>query len=314
MTAPAENASAHKAVLEERAVEVLLNDPSGRYVDGTFGRGGHTRQLLARLDDDALVLGVDRDPEAVSEGQGLEARDPRFRIYRASFEVLGEVLDDIDWPQVHGVLLDLGVSSPQLDDAARGFSFQHDGPLDMRMDPDSGESAAEWLNRAEEGDIVRVLKYYGEERFAKRIARRIVTAREETPLVSTHQLAELIDEAVPVKEKHKHPATRSFQAIRIYLNRELEALDAVLGLAADRLAPGGRLVVISFHSLEDRRVKRFMRDRSRGPQMPKGVPVTADQQKSGYRVLGKAIKADDEEIRANPRARSAVMRVLECQE
>ncbi len=312
MTTSAANTSPHKAVLEERAVEALLNDPAGRYVDGTFGRGGHARQLLAHLDESALVLGVDRDPEAVAEGQALAVQDSRFRICRASFEALSEVLDNVEWAQVHGVLLDLGVSSPQLDDASRGFSFRQDGPLDMRMDPDSGESAAEWLNRAEEDDIVRVLKQYGEERFAKRIARRIVTVREETPMASTHQLAELINQAVPVKEKHKHPATRSFQAIRIFLNRELEALDAVLGVAADRLAPGGRLVVISFHSLEDRRVKRFMRDRSRGPQLPKGVPVTADQEKTGYRVLGKAITADDEEVKANPRARSAVMRVLEC--
>ena len=314
MNGPAESASAHRAVLEERAVEAVLNDPAGRYVDGTFGRGGHTRTLLARLGDSAAVLGIDRDPEAIAEGRQLESRDPRFRVYKATFEVLPEVLDDLEWQQVHGVLLDLGVSSPQLDDAARGFSFLRDGPLDMRMDPESGESAADWLNRAKEEEITWVLKHYGEERFGKRIARHIVTTRQETPLSTTRQLAALIDEAVPVKEKHKHPATRSFQAIRIFLNRELESLDAVLAAAADRLAPGGRLVVISFHSLEDRRVKRFMRDRSLGPRMPKGVPVTADQERSRYRVMGKAITADEDEVKANPRARSAVMRILECLE
>jgi 16S rRNA (cytosine1402-N4)-methyltransferase len=212
---------------------------------------------------------------------------------------------------VNGVLLDLGVSSPQLDDASRGFSFMRDGPLDMRMNTEQSPSAAEWLATADESDIANVIFRYGEEKFSRRIARLLVARRQEAPVETTRQLAELVSEAVPKKEKHKHPATRTFQAIRIFINRELEDLEVGLQSAVDHLAPGGRLVVISFHSLEDRLVKRFMRDLARGPQLPKGVPVTAEQEASDFRLVGKASKAGAEEVSDNVRARSAVMRVLE---
>jgi len=208
-------------------------------------------------------------------------------------------------------LMDLGVSSPQLDDASRGFSFMRDGPLDMRMNPQQEPSAAQWLAEADEREIADVIWRYGEERFSRRIARLVVERRQEQPIETTRQLAELVAEAVPKKEKHKHPATRAFQAIRIFINRELEDLEAGLAAAVDRLAPGGRLVVISFHSLEDRLVKRFMRDLARGPKLPKGIPVTAEQEESGFQLIGKASKANEQEITENVRARSAVMRVLE---
>ena len=304
----------HDAVLLNEAVDALMVDPAGRYVDGTFGRGGHSREILSRLDAEGMLLGIDQDPEAIVAAKELESEDERFRLRRGSFSGLKQYLQELGWNEVQGVLLDLGVSSPQLDDPARGFSFRHDGPLDMRMDPESGESAAQWLAHAEEDEITYVLKAYGEERFARRIARRIVETRAEAPLTRTCELVALIEAAVPFREKHKHPATRSFQAIRIYLNRELEVLDEVLAAASEHLAPGGRLVVISFHSLEDRRVKRFMRDCSRGPQLPRGVPVTADQERPRYRTVGKQIKAGQQELERNPRARSAVMRVLEARQ
>jgi len=217
----------------------------------------------------------------------------------------------VQWPQVEGVLMDLGVSSPQLDDAARGFSFMRQGPLDMRMNPQQSPSAAEWLGSADEKVIADVIFKYGEERFSRRIARLIVERRAEAPISTTLELAELVSKAIPKKEKHKHPATRTFQAIRIFINRELEDLELGLKAAASKLAPGGRLVVISFHSLEDRLVKRFMRDLARGPQMPKGIPVTAAEESSAYRLIGKASKAASDELSDNVRARSAVMRVLE---
>ncbi|NWO08344.1 MAG: 16S rRNA (cytosine(1402)-N(4))-methyltransferase RsmH [Alteromonadaceae bacterium] len=301
----------HRSVLLDEAVDYLVTDTSGRYVDATFGRGGHSRLILDRLSADGDLLGIDKDPLAIATARELAANDRRFCWYHGSFAELEQSLAAREWPGVDGVLMDLGVSSPQLDDASRGFSFMREGPLDMRMNPEQAPSAAEWLASAEEKDIANVIFRYGEERFSRRIARLIVERRQEEPLETTRQLAALVAEAVPKKEKHKHPATRTFQAIRIFINRELEDLETGLQAAVDHLAPGGRLVVISFHSLEDRLVKRFMRDLARGPKIPRGVPVTADQEQSGYRLIGKAFKASEQEIRENVRARSAVMRVLE---
>jgi 16S rRNA (cytosine1402-N4)-methyltransferase len=327
MTAERTEASAeqyrHRSVLLDSAVELLITDPAGRYVDGTFGRGGHSRLILSHLEPAGSLMGIDKDPEAIESARRLSEKDGRFGVFHGSFVELGEAVDQQDWQRlegsaegavdgaVHGILLDLGVSSPQLDDAARGFSFMRDGPLDMRMNPEQPPSAAQWLAKADEHDIANVIFRYGEERFSRRIARRIVERRKERALQTTHELAELVAAAVPKKEKHKHPATRTFQAVRIFINRELEDLEAGLEIAVKRLRPGGRLVVISFHSLEDRLVKRFMRDLARGPRLPKGIPVTADQEASGFRLVGKAFKADEREVTENVRARSAVMRVLE---
>ncbi|XOZ33497.1 16S rRNA (cytosine(1402)-N(4))-methyltransferase RsmH [Halomonadaceae bacterium KBTZ08] len=301
----------HESVLQQEAIDALVTTPAGQYVDATFGRGGHSRAILERLDESGRLLVLDRDPQAVLVAEELAAQDARVSVQRGAFGDLGGVLQEAGWSRVDGVLLDLGVSSPQLDEPERGFSFRHDGPLDMRMDPDTGQSAADWLAREDEREIARVLRDYGEERFAKRIARRIVEVRQEQPVTRTGQLAELIREAVPFEDRYKHPATRSFQAIRIRVNEELPQLDEALRQAVDYLGPGGRLVVISFHSLEDRRVKRFMRDCSRGPKLPRGVPVTAEMEETGFRTLGRAVQASEAERSVNARARSAVMRVLE---
>ncbi|MEH6355767.1 MAG: 16S rRNA (cytosine(1402)-N(4))-methyltransferase RsmH [Marinobacter sp.] len=301
----------HRSVLLDSAVDLLLTDSGGRYVDATFGRGGHSRMILERLAENGALLGIDKDPQAIDEARALEAADSRFNAFHGSFADLGQALEQAQWPQVEGVLMDLGVSSPQLDDASRGFSFMRQGPLDMRMNPQQAPSAAEWLASADEKVIADVIFKYGEERFSRRVARLIVERRAESPITTTLELAELAAKAIPKKEKHKHPATRTFQAIRIFINRELEDLELGLKAAAAKLAPGGRLVVISFHSLEDRLVKRFMRDLARGPQMPKGIPVTAAEESSAYRLIGKASKAATDEVSDNVRARSAVMRVLE---
>jgi 16S rRNA (cytosine1402-N4)-methyltransferase len=301
----------HRSVLLDSAVDLLVKDPEGVYVDGTFGRGGHSRLILEHLGTGGRLIGIDKDPEALRCARALADQDARFTPVHGSFASLESIIREQDLGLLSGVLLDLGVSSPQLDDAERGFSFMKNGPLDMRMDPGQAPSAAQWLAEADEKDIADVIFRYGEERFSRRIARLIVQRRDEAPLATTRELAELVAEAVPRKEKHKHPATRTFQAIRIFINRELEDLEEVLAAATDNLRPGGRLVVISFHSLEDRLVKRFMRDLARGPQLPKGVPVTGDQQESGFRLVGKAMKASDEEVTENVRARSAMMRVLE---
>lgn len=303
-------ASAHVPVLAQEAVAALAIRPDGVYVDATFGRGGHTRLMLSRLGPDGRVIALDRDPDAIRAGAGVQ--DARLTLVHAVFSQLGAVLDRLGIRRVDGILLDVGVSSPQLDDAARGFSFRVDAPLDMRMDPGSGESAADWLARASEGEIGEVIHTYGEERFAKRIARAIVAAREKEPIRSTGQLANLIASAVRRHEPGQHPATRSFQALRIHLNRELEELSAVLPLCVDRLQPGGRLVVICFHSLEDRIVKRFMRDEAQGEQAPRRLPIPASMLKPGrLRLVGRAQHAGEAEVAANPRARSAVMRVAE---
>lgn len=305
--------SLHRSVLLDQAVELLVVEPEGRYIDGTFGRGGHSRRILLQLGEAGRLLAVDKDPEAVRFGEQLAAEDGRFVVYHGSFAEMDRAAARQDWQagSVSGILLDLGVSSPQLDDATRGFSFMSDGPLDMRMDPTQSPSAADWLNTADEREIADVLWTFGEERFSRRIARAVVMQRQEEPLRTTRELAELTSRAVPRKEKHKHPATRTFQAIRIYINRELEDLEAGLKQAVELLAPGGRLVVISFHSLEDRIVKRFMRDLARGPQLPRGLPVTAAEQQTPFQLVGKALRASDEEVAENVRARSAVMRIIE---
>ncbi|QFU74974.1 16S rRNA (cytosine(1402)-N(4))-methyltransferase RsmH [Halioglobus maricola] len=301
----------HLTVLLREATEALVTAPSGFYVDGTFGRGGHSRAVLDRLADDGQLLGVDKDPVAIDSARELAAADPRFTFYHGSFASLPLHLSELGCESVDGILVDLGVSSPQLDEAERGFSFLQDGPLDMRMDTSSGETAAEWLSRADEQDIAYALKEYGEERFAKRIAGAIVAARDTGSLTTTGQLAQVVKEANPRWEKHKHPATRAFQGIRIQVNRELGDLRDLLDSALDMLKVGGRLVVISFHSLEDRMVKRYMRDMARGEQLPPGVPVTDAALNRRMKLVGKAVKASEEELGENVRSRSAVMRVAE---
>lgn len=301
----------HRPVLLDESVDALVGAPGGRYIDGTFGRGGHSRRILQRLNEQGRLLAFDKDPEAIRVAQTLAEEDARFTWYHGSFAEAAQAMAQLGWETVDGVLLDLGVSSPQLDDPSRGFSFLRDGPLDMRMDPRQSPSAAEWLASADEQEIADVIWRYGEERFSRRIARLLVQRRQEAPLCSTRQLADLVSEAVPRKERNKHPATRTFQAIRIFINRELEDLETCLRDCAERLAPGGRLVVISFHSLEDRLVKRFMRERVQGPRLPRGVPVTAAQEQTEFRLPGKARRAGDSELDENIRARSAVMRVLE---
>ncbi|AVJ55121.1 16S rRNA (cytosine(1402)-N(4))-methyltransferase [Idiomarina sp. OT37-5b] len=300
----------HVSVLLEESITALVIDPQGTYIDATFGRGGHTRALLQQLGDQGRVIALDQDPQAIEAASHID--DPRFSIIHTPFSRLGEVIEQQQLThQVTGILFDLGVSSPQLDDAERGFSFMRDGPLDMRMDSSQGETAAEWLNHASFDDIVYVLKVYGEERFARKIARAIVHDRELEPFTRTKQLADLIGRVAPSKERHKHPATRSFQAIRIHINRELEQIEAALDASLDALKEGGRLVVISFHSLEDRIVKRFMRAHSQGKQVPAGLPLTeAELNKDRTLALeGKAIKPSAQELQHNPRARSSVLRV-----
>ena len=302
----------HITVMLHEAVDALAIKPDGIYVDGTFGRGGHSRLILSRLGEGGRLLAIDRDPLAIAEAQTI--KDPRFEIIPGAFSGLADYLAERGLTgKIDGLLLDLGVSSPQLDDAERGFSFQKDGPLDMRMDPTSGVSAAQWLAHAEAEDIAWVLKEFGEERFAKKIARAIVHDRDQTPFTRTRQLAELIARLVPNKEKNKHPATRSFQAIRIYINSELEEVERALHGALQVLAPQGRLAVISFHSLEDRIVKQFIRRQEKGPEIPHGLPLT-EAQLAGNRTLrsvGKAMKPSEEEIAANPRSRSSMLRVAQ---
>ncbi len=306
------DALTHQTVLLDEAVQGLNIHASGCYVDGTFGRGGHSRLILEQLDADGHLLAFDKDPQAIATAEKEFSQDSRFSIAQASFAELEAVANQYGWVgDVDGVLLDLGVSSPQVDDAARGFSFQNDGPLDMRMDPAQGLSAAQWLADADEKDIARVLKEYGEERFAKRIARAIINAREETPIQTTKQLASIVAAANPKWEKGKDPSTRSFQAIRIFINSELDDLEQCLQQAVNILKPGGRLVVISFHSLEDRIVKRFIRAMEKGKQLPIDLPVMHVQVNSKLRRIGKAIKASPEEIKRNARSRSAIMRIAE---
>jgi 16S rRNA (cytosine1402-N4)-methyltransferase len=302
----------HTPVLLEESLEALAIKPDGTYLDGTFGRGGHARALLSRLGSQGRLFAFDRDPDAVAVGRELARHDPRFSVTQAALSQVAEVAGRRELcGRIDGFLLDLGVSSPQLDEPGRGFSFASDGPLDMRMDTTSGETAAHWLRHAKESEIARVLREYGEERFAGRIARAIVRARVEEPILTTRRLAGIVAAACPTREPGKHPATRSFQAVRIHVNRELDEIRACLAHVCGLLAAHGRLVVISFHSLEDRIVKRFIRDESRGEQFPRGVPVKARDVRARLRAVGKAVRPSDAEVESNPRARSAVMRVAE---
>lgn len=301
--------SPHIPVLIREAVTALNLQSAGVYVDTTFGRGGHASEILAQLGDNATFYALDRDPTAVAEARHRFANDARVKIVHTAFDQMRRVVG-VD-ASVHGILMDLGVSSPQLDEAERGFSFMRDGDLDMRMDSSVGETAAEWLMRVEEADLVKVLFELGEEKFARRIARAIVTHRLQTPLRSTLQLAAIIEAATPKKDKHKHPATRTFQAIRLHINQELIQLNHALPDAVRLLAPGGRLVVISFHSLEDRIVKRFMRAYAQPNLPPKYVPTNNLDYSTPLRLVGKVVKPSVQELARNPRARSSVLRVAE---
>jgi 16S rRNA (cytosine1402-N4)-methyltransferase len=303
----------HTTVLLDEAVNGLNIRPDGIYIDGTFGRGGHSRLILSQLGAEGRLLAIDRDPQAIAAAQAID--DPRFSIIHGPFSELAEYARERDLQgKIDGILLDLGVSSPQLDDAERGFSFMRDGPLDMRMDPTRGQSAAQWLLTADEADIAWVIKTFGEEKFGKRIARAIIERNREEPMTRTKELAAVVATAMPVKDKFKHPATRTFQAIRIWINSELEEIEKALKGSIEALAPGGRLSIISFHSLEDRIVKRFMRENSRGPQVPAGLPMTEAQlNKLGGRYLkslGKMMPGE-EEVAENVRARSSVLRIAE---
>ena len=300
----------HISVLLAEAVDALAIQPDGTYVDGTFGRGGHARAVLARLSERGRLIALDRDPAAIAAGEAL--RDPRLILAHSAFGALDEVLDRLGITAVDGVLLDLGVSSPQLDDAARGMSFRFDAPLDMRMDTSRGQTVADWLAGATVGQITEVLRDYGEERFAHAIAKAIANARTGGAVATTGQLAAIVEKAVRTREPGQHPATRSFQAFRIFINQELEELVRVLPATVARLRPGARLVVISFHSLEDRIVKRFIRDQSRPPLLPRRLPLrAAELPPPRLAPLGKAVRPCAAEVAANPRARSAVMRVAE---
>ena len=310
----------HVPVLAQESIDALFDSARGDpireelrdaiFVDATFGRGGHTRLILERLSPRGRLIAFDRDMAAIEEGRSIH--DARLELIHARFGRLREELEARGVNEVSGVLIDLGVSSPQLDDPERGFSFRGDGPLDMRMDTTSGETVAQWLDRADEGDIREVIKSHGEERFAKQIAAAIVAARQGGPITRTGQLADLVGAAVRTREPGQNPATRTFQALRIHVNQELEELSLVLPQAMAMLAPGGRLAVISFHSLEDRIVKRFMRDESSPGAMPERLPVRASElAPPRMRLVGKAVRAGVGELRANPRSRSATLRVAE---
>ncbi len=305
---PAPQEPAHIPVLFAQVMDGLRVKEDGRYLDGTFGRGGHARGVLERLGPGGRLLVMDKDPEAMVEATRLAARDARVDARRGSFAGMAQ------WAAaaagVDGILLDLGVSSPQLDVAERGFSFMQDGPLDMRMDPESGESVAQWLAHAPEAEIADVLWRHGEEKLSRRIARAIVGRRAEQPITRTAELADLVAATIGRREPGKHPATRTFQALRIHANRELDDLDAGLAAAHDLLRPGGRLAVISFHSLEDRAVKRFIAARARPAPGNRRLPALAEQAPT-LREIGGAIRADADETARNPRARSAVLRVAE---
>ena len=304
----------HVTVLLDEAVAALAVRADGRYLDGTFGRGGHSRLLLRQLGPDGCLLGFDKDPLAIATGQALAAEDGRFVVVQRSFAELGAEVAQRGWTgTLSGVLLDLGVSSPQLDDPERGFSFLNDGPLDMRMDPSRGVSAAEWIATASEEDIARVFKEYGEERFAKRMARAVVQRRAERPFERTADLAQVLTVANPAWEKGKNPATRAFQGLRIFINNELGDLEAGLEAALEALVVGGRLVVICFHSLEDRIVKQFMRRHAKGEAdtLPRDLPIIPEKFVPRLKLMGKPQYASAEEVKANPRSRSAVMRVAE---
>jgi 16S rRNA (cytosine1402-N4)-methyltransferase len=303
---------AHTPVLLDEVLAGLAVKADGRYCDATFGRGGHAAAILGQLGPAGRLCGIDRDPAAIAAGRERFAAESRLTLVRGSFGRLEERVRAAGWEgELQGVLLDLGVSSPQLDEAGRGFSFMQDGPLDMRMDNESGLSAAQWLARAGEREIADVLFKLGEEKFSRRIARAIVAARAATPIATTRQLADIVAGAVPTREPGKHPATRTFQAIRIHVNRELEEVEAALPQAVNLLAPGGRLCVISFHSLEDRLVKRFMRREAQGDPIYAELPDVPPHARPRLQLIGGAVMPGDAEIARNPRARSAVLRVAE---
>ena len=300
----------HETVLLNEAVEALAIKPDGVYVDCTFGRGGHSARILQQLGSHGRLIVLDKDLTAVAHGKRWT--DSRFHIAHSGFTHLDDVLSELGVAQVDGILLDLGVSSPQLDEAARGFSFRFDAPLDMRMDTSCGMTAAQWLETVDESLLTEVIRDYGEERFAKQIARAVITARAVEPIKTTWQLVELVSKTVRTREAGKSPATRTFQAIRIYLNHELEELEHVLPKCVSHLNAGGRLVVISFHSLEDRMVKHFIRGMTDADTLPRNVPIRASEVPQGrMRLIGRAIKAGENELKVNPRARSAMMRVAE---
>lgn len=304
--------SGHQAVLLREAVAGLAIKEDGVYIDATYGRGGHSSEILAALGSQGRLVAIDRDVTAVNHAGLLAGSDERFAVWHGSFAdilVMAEQYQLIG--EVDGILIDCGVSSPQLDEAERGFSFMQSGPLDMRMDTTRDQTAAEWLASAKEADIVQALKQFGEERFARRIAAAIVARRMDAPLINTAELAALIKQAVPRVEKHKHPATRTFQALRIVVNDELTAIEKVLQASLKVLKTGGRLSVISFHSLEDRIVKRFIKQESEGPKLPRHVPLQYEDLAVSLRKIGKATKPSEEEVSRNPRARSAVLRVAE---
>ena len=306
--------NAHAPVMHDEVIAALAIKPNGRYVDGTYGRGGHSRSILAALDQGGSLIVMDRDPQAIADARATLGTDERVTIIHDDYANLYTRIEELELlEEVDGILLDLGVSSPQLDDARRGFSFQHNGPLDMRMNPEQGESAAEWLRRADESEIARVLWEYGEERHSRRIARKLVEVRQSSPIDDTATLAEIISALVPRPKNNRHPATRSFQAIRIHINQELAQIQHLLEKVLDILKIGGRLLVISFHSLEDRLIKRFFKAQSTPPKLPRGLPLRDSEIVSNIRLrnVGKAIKAGAGELSTNPRARSAVLRVAE---
>ena len=304
----------HAPVMHDEVIAALAIKPKGRYVDGTYGRGGHARSILAALDQDGRLIVMDRDPQAIADAQANFGADERVTIIHDDYANLKErIAGLVLLEQIDGILLDLGVSSPQLDDAQRGFSFQHNGPLDMRMNPQQGESAAEWLERADEAEIARVLWEYGEERHSRRIAKRIVEFRKSHEIVDTATLAALISEVVPRPKNNRHAATRSFQAVRIHINQELDQIQRLLETVLDILKIGGRLLIISFHSLEDRLVKRFFKSQSTRRKIPRGLPLRDSEIPSNIRLklTSAAIKAGARELASNPRARSAVLRIAE---
>jgi 16S rRNA (cytosine1402-N4)-methyltransferase len=301
----------HQTVLLEEAVRALITNRDGTYVDCTYGRGGHSAAIAAALSNDGRLLVIDRDLAAVDHARKTFADDPRVIVQHGPFSKLAEFAGDHGLDQLDGVLMDLGVSSPQIDQGERGFSFQQSGPLDMRMDQSRGETAEAWIASASEEDITRVLKQYGEERFARRIARNIVAARAEGPISTTDRLVEIVEMSIPRREKHKHPATRTFQAIRTQVNRELEELETCLTDVIELLKSGGRVVVISFHSLADRLLKRLFRRLEKGDDLPSRLPVTDDQLNRRIRILGKPVKPSATEVADNRRARSSIMRVAE---
>lgn len=302
---------AHQTVLLKEAVSALITDASGTYIDCTYGRGGHSQAIVDSLRPDGRLLLIDRDERAIEHARSRFGHDPRISIAHGAFSELRDIVSSFDIDQVDGVLMDLGVSSPQLDSSERGFSFQQAGPLDMRMDQSRGMTAEDWLATASAEEITDVLKTFGEERYARRIARSIVENRAHARITTTDRLVQIVETSIPRREKHKHPATRTFQAIRIHVNRELEELETCLGDVVDLLRSGGRIVVISFHSLEDRIVKRFFRRMAKGDDLPSRLPIRDSELNRKLKLIGKPVKPGEEEVSGNRRARSSVMRVAE---